>query len=76
MNANRVVFEKNGCKINCREELIATADLINKVYKLNVSAPGPVQHLAAATSATGKTWHHQQQKPNQDEKWSCQWAEM
>lgn len=54
---NRVVFETKGCRIyNRQEELIAVADLENEVYKLNVRTPQK-QMLAAATVATGKTWH-------------------
>ncbi|XP_047989961.1 uncharacterized protein LOC125229209 [Leguminivora glycinivorella] len=52
-NGNTVKFTKVGCNIyNKIGELVATACLINGVYKLNVT-----EVFGAAAMVSGETWH-------------------
>lgn len=54
---NTVEFELNCCKIfNSRHELIATADLKDGVYKLNILRSGKCL-LAPSNTVSGEIWH-------------------
>lgn len=56
-NENTVIFEENCCKIYNKEKvLVATADLINKVYRLNVDNSDKCL-LASATTVSEEIWH-------------------
>ncbi|KAG5864100.1 hypothetical protein JTB14_016257 [Gonioctena quinquepunctata] len=56
-NGNKVNFEENCCKIyNKHNELVATADLINNIYKLRVKKEHQCM-LSSTTSASSEIWH-------------------
>lgn len=56
-NGNSVQFSTNGCRIyNRQSELIAVADLVDNVYKLNSETTDHCL-LAAPAMATANTWH-------------------
>lgn len=51
-NGNTVKFDTKGCQIyNKQEELVATADLIQNVYRLNID------RSACCLLTSGETWH-------------------
>lgn len=53
-NGNSVVFEPNKCKIrNKSGDLVADADLIDGVYKLNLQT----QNCLLTSAVNGETWH-------------------
>lgn len=55
-NKNKVVFNENGCDIfNSKDQLIATASLVNNVYKLNFREPQ--LSLTAGLAVSGDIWH-------------------
>lgn len=56
-NGNRVVFAETNCKVyNSDNELIATADLVQNVYKLNV-ANNVNSCFAISETASSEIWH-------------------
>lgn len=60
---NKVSFSTNGCKVYNRENvLVATASLVNGVYKVNLSSQ--VNLVASAVSAV--TWHRRMGHVNKD----------
>lgn len=55
-NGNKVVFESNNCYIrNMKNDIVATAYLINGVYKLNLKTTDCM--LAAPALASAELWH-------------------
>lgn len=60
---NSVKFTNNGCYIyNQKHDLIATASLVNGVYKVNIAK----QESLAATVVSGETWHRRLGHINKD----------
>lgn len=54
-NGNQVIFWEKGCKIlNANGKLIATAQLVDSIYKLNFMVQ---QNMVAASAVSGETWH-------------------
>lgn len=54
-NGNYVIFDEKGCKIfSSANELVATADLKNNIYKLNLKRPK--EHFVAA-AVSPEIWH-------------------
>ena len=57
-NGNAVKFENKRCEIyNPKNELIATADLQDGIYKLNIPEELSVLAAPAVALAIGRTWH-------------------
>lgn len=55
-NGNKVKFEYSGCKIfNNQGELVATADLVDNVYRLNIDKSEKC--LLASNNVTAEIWH-------------------
>lgn len=57
-NGNKVIFKKQCCKIyNQNDKLVAIANLIDGVYKLNISQAESGSCLVASKACRAETWH-------------------
>ncbi|KAK0170573.1 hypothetical protein PV328_008410 [Microctonus aethiopoides] len=55
-SGNEVIFEENSCKIYNKRGLIATAELIDNIYRLKFE-PIFKPTVFAAAAVSGETWH-------------------
>lgn len=60
---NSVSFTDKGCVYNKKQQLVATAVLVNGVCKVNLVSQ---EYLAASSAVSGVTWHRRLDMPTRN----------